>query len=139
MLTKLKLLWRDISYSFWRVFYAKKAAQTLERIKAMVQEYKENVVNPALTENIAKELFDVYCREFDALHPDKEKLPNWNHSGNQKVWFMVAEAAIAKLQPAAVNSELPNDSKFGSGRKPASEAVREDVGNPTEHGKNRTR
>lgn len=83
----------------------------------MVQEFKENTLNAGYTEKVARELRDAYYK-------GQEKTPSY--AEEEERWFKVAEYAIARLQPVAVDAELPNDAMQGSGKKPASEAVHEE-------------
>lgn len=81
----------------------------------------EDLVNPELTKNIAKDL--------------QEKFLSFNKDGDDvvstdAVWIEVAKLAILKLYPLAVNSALPHDAQHGSGLNP--DAKDQPVGNPSD-------
>ena len=76
----------------------------------------ENMMNKELHEKLAEKFKEIWDRGDEVRTP------------NDAVFLEMAEHAVATLMPTAVNSELPNDSKLGSGRQPMSEEVKEDVG-----------
>lgn len=104
----------------------------------------EEYPNRKLTEKLAQEMYEGYCKTVGGRSWDGNELPSWGafqaDSDKQlqvQGWIYAAKIAIAKLYPTAQDTELPNDALMNMGRRPLEEEEVKDIGNPTEHGQNR--